>query len=39
MLDGFAYAYLRKLLIGLPKASTADDYETLLPWSIGISAS
>lgn len=36
-IDG--YAYLRKLLIALPKASTADDYETLLPWSIGIDAS
>ena len=33
-IDG--YAYLRKLLIELPKASTADDYEALLPWSIGI---
>ena len=30
------YAYLTKLLIELPKAETADDYEALLPWSIGI---
>jgi transposase len=36
-IDG--YAYLRGLLIALPKASTADDYEALLPWSIGIDAS
>ncbi len=35
-IDG--YAYLRKLLIALPKASTADDYEALLPWSIGTDA-
>lgn len=33
-IDG--YAYLRKLLIALPKAGNADDYEALLPWSIGI---
>lgn len=32
-IDG--YTYLRKLLIALPKAKTADDYEALLPWSIG----
>lgn len=36
-IDG--YAYLRKLLIALPKASTADDYDTLLPWSISTAAS
>jgi hypothetical protein len=30
-IDG--YAYLRRLLIALPKASTADDYEALLPTS------
>jgi transposase len=35
-IDG--YGYLRRLLIGLPKASTADDYETLLPWSIATAA-
>lgn len=29
------YRYLRRLLIELPKASTADEYEQLLPWSIG----
>ena len=29
------YRYLRELLIELPKARTADDFETLLPWSIG----
>ena len=32
-IDG--YDYLRKLLIALPTASTADDYEALLPWAIG----
>jgi transposase len=35
-IDG--YGYLRQLLIELPKAETADDYEALLPWSIGIAA-
>ena len=35
-IDG--YAYLTKLLIELPKAKTADDYETLLPWSMGITS-
>ena len=35
-IDG--YAYLRKLLTELPKASAADDYEALLPWSIGVTA-
>ena len=33
-IDG--YQYLRKLLIELPKARIVDDYEALLPWSIGI---
>ena len=28
------YAYLRALLIALPDAQTADDYEELLPWRI-----
>lgn len=28
------YKYLRALLVALPKAKTADDYEALLPWSI-----
>ena len=35
-IDG--YAYLRKLLIALPLARTADDFEALLPWSIGVTA-
>lgn len=35
-IDG--HDYLRKLLIALPMASTADDYEALLPWSIGVAA-
>jgi transposase len=30
------YQYLRALLVALPKAQTADDYETLLPWSISL---
>jgi transposase len=34
-IDG--YAYLRKLLGELPKASTVEDFEALLPWAIGIS--
>lgn len=28
------YKYLRALLVQLPKAQTADDYEALLPWNI-----
>ena len=35
-IDG--YGYLRRLLIDLPKAEAADDYEALLPWPIGIAA-
>ena len=35
-IDG--YQYLRQLLIALPKAKTADDFDALLPWSIGIAA-
>ena len=35
-IDG--YDYLRKLLTALPMASTADDYEALLPWSLSASA-
>lgn len=31
-IDG--YRYLRELLTALPKASTADDYEALLPWRL-----
>ena len=29
------YGYLKSLLIGLPLAHTADDYEALLPWRLG----
>jgi transposase len=32
------YRYLRALLVALPKAQTADDYEALLPWSIAMPA-
>ena len=32
------YAYLRALLVALPKAQTADDYEALLPWAIAMPA-
>jgi hypothetical protein len=32
------YQYLRALLVALPKAQSADDYEALLPWSIGVAA-
>lgn len=32
-----AYHYLHTLLIPLPKAKTADDYEALLPWNIALS--
>ena len=32
-----AYQYVRALLIALPKAKTADDYEALLPWNIALS--
>ena len=31
-IDG--YRYLRALLIELPKAKTAEDYEALLPWRL-----
>jgi len=30
------YQYLRALLVALPNAQTADDYEALLPWSISL---
>ena len=30
------YQYLRALLVALPKAQTADDYEALLPWSTSL---
>ena len=32
------YKYLRALLVALPAAQTADDYEALLPWSIALQA-
>lgn len=32
------YKYLRALLVALPKAQTADDYEALLPWTIALPA-
>ena len=32
------YRYLRALLVALPQAQTADDYEALLPWSIAMPA-
>lgn len=35
-IDG--YQYLRQLLIALPKAKTADDFEALLPWTIDMTA-
>ena len=33
-IDG--YEYLKALLVALPKASIADDYEALLPWRIAM---
>jgi transposase len=30
------YQYLRQLLIALPTAKTADDFDALLPWTIGL---
>ena len=30
------YKYLRALLVQLPKAKTADDYEALMPWNIAL---
>jgi transposase len=30
------YKYLRALLVALPKAQTADDYEALLPWNMAL---
>lgn len=33
-----SYQYLLALLVALPKAQTADDYEALLPWSIALPA-
>ena len=31
-----SYRYLRALLVGLPKASTVDNYEALLPWRVAV---
>ena len=31
-----SYQYLKALLVELPKASTVDDYEALLPWRIAM---
>ena len=28
------YQYLRALLVAIPRARTADDYEALLPWRL-----
>ena len=33
-----SYQYLLALLVALPKAQTADDYEALLPWNIALPA-
>jgi len=33
-----SYRYLRALFIALPKATTVDDYEALLPWRIALAA-
>lgn len=33
-IDG--YRYLAALLVALPRASSADDYEALLPWRISL---
>jgi transposase len=32
------YKYLRALLVALPQAQTADDYEALLPWNIALAS-
>lgn len=34
--DDDGYKYLRALLVQLPKAQSADDYEALLPWNIAL---
>jgi transposase len=34
--DVDGYQYLRALLVALPKAQSADDYEALLPWNIAL---
>ena len=33
-----SYRYLSALLVALPKAQTADDYEALLPWNLVLPA-
>ena len=33
-----SYRYLQALLVALPLAQTADDYEALLPWNIFLPA-
>jgi len=33
-IDG--YQYLKALLVALPKAKTAEDFEALLPWRIAL---
>lgn len=33
-----SYQYLLALLVALPAAQTADDYEALLPWNIALPA-
>ena len=32
------YRYLNALFVALPKATTVDDYEALLPWNIALPA-
>jgi len=37
MVNGInSYRYLQALLVALPLAQTADDYEELLPWNIAL---
>ena len=33
-----SYRYLQALLVALPLAQTADDYEALLPWNIALTS-
>ena len=33
-----SYRYLQALLVALPRAQTADDYEALLPWNIALTS-
>jgi hypothetical protein len=32
------YKYLRALLVALPQAQSADDYDVLLPWNIALAS-